>query len=150
MRQKDPTFVSPKFLETLNGKKVTKAAAGSKVTVSHAENDQKKRSRDDDVEMAGALPEEKKRREADADDMEMDEDDDEDVPTSAWPKLRLARFCYNDNGYLEPNGHASTGSQPRPPSALLLCENLPIEVTDDVLAVLFQQYAVSSYGFDTI
>lgn len=29
--------------------------------------------------------------------------------------------------------------QEKPPSALLLCENLPVEVTDDMLAVLFQQ-----------
>lgn len=139
--------MSPKFLETLNGKKATKATAGSKVTVSHAENDQKKRGRDEDMEVAGALPEGKKRRDADADDMEMDEDDDDEEvsPPSASPVFASIDSAVIFILNIETNGLAPTGSQPRLPSALLLCENLPIEVTDDVLAVLFQQYVCFSH-----
>lgn len=41
---------------------------------------------------------------------------------------------------------SSEASMPAPiqqPSARLLCTNLPQEVTDDVLSVLFQQYAIA-------
>jgi hypothetical protein len=60
----------------------------------------------------GEVPDalDKKRREEGDDDMEVEEDDQ--------PKVK----------------------EEKPPSALLLCENLPVEVTDDMLAVLFQQY----------
>lgn len=36
-------------------------------------------------------------------------------------------------------------SQVQQPSARLLCTNLPQEVTDDVLSVLFQQYVFAAF-----
>jgi len=115
LRQQDPTFISPKLNLALNAVKKTNGA--SKVTVSHAENEQRKRVREEDSEMAnGDAPDGKKRRGDDPDDMDMEEDEDEP------PKAT--------------NGHPPSN----PPSSLLLCQNLPTEVTNEVLSVLFQQY----------
>ena len=73
LKQQDPTFISPKLNLALNAAKKT-----AKVTVSHAENDQRKRTRPEDVEMEdGASPEGKKQRADDGDDMDMDDDEDE-------------------------------------------------------------------------
>ncbi|KAL0577720.1 hypothetical protein V5O48_004269 [Marasmius crinis-equi] len=72
----------------------------------------KKRLRDEDT--ADGQPQQKKER-SDSDDEEMEIDDDDETPAQ------------------------NSTAGPRP-SAQLLCTNLPQEVTDDVLSVLFQQY----------
>jgi len=119
LRQQDPNFVPPKLNQTMNAKKIK---ATGKVTVSHAENDQRKREREDDAAVGG--PEGKKRREAEGDDMEVDDDDE--GASKATSNVQTA---------------PPIPSVPLLPSAILLCQNLPAEVTDDVLAVLFQQYS---------
>lgn len=118
LRQQDPTFLPPKLNLALNAKKTN---GTGKVTVSHAENEQRKRVREEDTEMTG--PVEKKRREKDADDMDMDEDDEDEAQKPAA------------------NGQPLTPAATTAPTPILLCQNLPGEVTDDVLAVLFQQYS---------
>jgi len=86
------------------------AAGSSKVTVSHAqEENERKRGRDE--EMADGEAPEKRQKEGDEDDMDME---------------------------VEESGPRSVTSNQ--PSSTLRCDNLPTEVTDDVLAVLFQQY----------
>ncbi|KAG8928409.1 hypothetical protein FRC02_006929 [Tulasnella sp. 418] len=82
----------------------------SKVTVSHAEEDSEKKRARDDEMMQEGSG--KRRKEAgDEDDMEMDEDEGPSQPAVSTQ-----------------------------PTSSLRCDNLPNEVTDDVLAVLFQQY----------
>ncbi|KDR83794.1 hypothetical protein GALMADRAFT_236179 [Galerina marginata CBS 339.88] len=80
-----------------------------------------KRQRDTD---AGDSERQAKREKADDSDEEMEIDDEEETPakkdTSAVP--------------------ISVPTQVQQPSLRLLCTNLPQEVTDDVLSVLFQQY----------
>ncbi|KAF8307955.1 RNA-binding domain-containing protein [Clavulina sp. PMI_390] len=103
LRLQDPNFVAPKLNQSTAPRNTSGVASSSKVTMSHAENDERKRARDaedDDDEGPGG----KKRRSDEA--MDMDED-----------------------------------AEPVKPSAVLYCENLPAEVTEDVLAVLFQQYS---------
>ncbi|PBK72691.1 RNA-binding domain-containing protein [Armillaria solidipes] len=86
-------------------------------------NGDKKRRRDADA--AEEEPGAKRDKAEDQDDEEMeidDDDDDDDVP----PRPTFSS--------------AALPPQVDQPSARLLCTNLPQEVTDDVLAVLFQQY----------
>jgi U2 small nuclear ribonucleoprotein B'' len=141
LRHQDPNFVPPKLNQAMNAKKIK---ATGKVTVSHAENDQRKREREDDS--AAGRPEGKKRREAEGDDMEVDEDDEgaskgmslTGVTRTPHPRIfSLIVFrAATSNAQTAP----PIPSVPLLPSAILLCQNLPAEVTDDVLAVLFQQY----------
>jgi len=65
-----------------------------------------------------------KREKADDSDEEMEIDDDEETPRK------------NDSSAAP----SSVPTQVQQPSLRLLCTNLPQEVTDDVLSVLFQQY----------
>jgi len=133
LRMIDPNFVSPAFSAV--GSTSTAAFAKmnngmSKVTVSQAENEQRKRSRgdtgsnrmDEDGEGGNERERKKGKEDADADDMDMDEDEEDDA-----------------------GGEVNEAPNQRPPSAVLFCQNLPVEVTDDVLGVLFQQYP----GFST-
>ncbi|KAL0949772.1 hypothetical protein HGRIS_009811 [Hohenbuehelia grisea] len=78
--------------------------------------DEKKRPRDGDE----ADDRKSKREKADDDDeeMEIDEDDEDNAPSTS----------------------NTVPTSIQQPSARLLCTNLPQEVTDDVLSVLFQQY----------
>ncbi|KDQ17346.1 hypothetical protein BOTBODRAFT_30171 [Botryobasidium botryosum FD-172 SS1] len=136
LRMVDPSFVSPAFSAV--GASATAFAkmnnGMSKVTVSQAENEQRKRSRGDagssrmDEDGEGGNERERKRGrdDADADDMDMDEDDEDEAGGGS-------------------NQAFSAVPDQRPPSAVLFCQNLPVEVTDDVLGVLFQQYS----GFAT-
>jgi len=135
LRLVDPNFVSPIFRipgSTSAASSYPKSNNGvSKVTVSQAENEQKKRERgeeganqmDEDEEEGERKRKKGDEEDADPDDMDMDEDED------------------------EVGAHKASTSTPshRPPSAVLFCQNLPLEVTDDVLGVLFQQYP----GFST-
>ncbi|KAG8903738.1 hypothetical protein FRB99_002829 [Tulasnella sp. 403] len=68
------------------------------------------RKRGRDEEMADGASPEKKQKDADDDEMDMEVEEQQARPISTNP------------------------------SSMLRCENLPAEVTDDVLAVLFQQY----------
>ncbi|KLO18100.1 RNA-binding domain-containing protein [Schizopora paradoxa] len=80
-------------------------------------NGTEKRSREDD-DMVGGRTAKREKAEDDDEEMEMDEDDEGEGSKKAA---------------------SATTAQDRP-SARLLCTNLPQEVTDDVLGVLFQQY----------
>lgn len=82
-----------------------------------------KRQRDGD---GGDSERQSKREKADDSDEEMEIDDEEETPQK--------------NDTLVPP--TSVPSQVQQPTARLLCQNLPQEVTDDVLSVLFQQYVV--------
>jgi len=118
----DPNFIPPNMnqaLGTPSGSRITNGArpSSSKVTVSNAENDERKRVREGDQEEKDG-----KKRRVDGDDMDMDEDEDETSVPSA-------------------PGHAGVPAALIPASSLLYCENLPAEVTEDVLGVLFQQYS---------
>ncbi|KAF8342282.1 uncharacterized protein EI90DRAFT_2965381 [Cantharellus anzutake] len=114
LRANDSNWIPPKLVQSSVAKKAVANGTG-KFTVSNAENDQRKRLREgEDADMNE--PDEKKRRDAD-DDMEMDEDDDQNPTKARVPP--------------------STSAAPSP---FLYCQNLPVEVTEDVLAVLFQQY----------
>ncbi|KAK7049574.1 hypothetical protein VNI00_005605 [Paramarasmius palmivorus] len=81
-----------------------------------------KRQREDGA--TGEEPQSKKER-SDSDDEEMEIDDDDDNTPAQNPNM--------------------IPTQAHQPSARLFCTNLPLEVTDDVLSVLFQQYQ----GFQT-
>lgn len=96
MKLQDPNFVAPKMTQTLAAASGLRLANGavassSKVTVSHAENDERKRLRDlaegeeDDDGREG------KKRRGDGDDMEMDEDDDDAAPASSGKRLLSRR-----------------------------------------------------------
>jgi len=110
LKLENPDFVPPKLLKISNDQ----AASSSKVTVSHAqaEND-KKRGRDEEMADGEA---QKKQKDTGDEDMEVD-----DEPTEAAEPAPVTNVS---------NTASST----------LRCENLPAEVTDDVLGVLFQQY----------
>ena len=83
LRANDPNWIPPKLVQSAVAKKALSNGTG-KLTVSNAENDQRKRLREaEDAEMNG--PDEKKRRDAD-DDMEMDEDEDQGA-SRGEPKL---------------------------------------------------------------
>ncbi|KAJ4466546.1 hypothetical protein J3R30DRAFT_3311057 [Lentinula aciculospora] len=96
------------------------ANASSLIQNSALDND-KKRQRDADDEVGRQT----KREKAESDD-EMEIDDDED-----------------DDSGPQPNGGPAAGvipSQVDYPTSRLFCTNLPLEVTDSILSVLFQQY----------
>ncbi|EJD48612.1 RNA-binding domain-containing protein [Auricularia subglabra TFB-10046 SS5] len=114
VRQEDPNFVSPSLA------KAKKAPAPATKL-----NGGEKRPRDSDE--ADAQREAKRGKADDGDEDEMEIEEDEDVPAKQ-PAT---------------NGVAAAGaaaSMQRPPSATLLCTNLPQEITEDMLSVLFSQY----------
>ncbi|KAG1770071.1 hypothetical protein EDD22DRAFT_117588 [Suillus occidentalis] len=110
-RREDPNFVAPTSVHANQD-----LAMLSKVTVSTAD----KRRRDED--MADGQPKSKREKsEDDSDGEEMEIDEDEEPAPQLKPLATIP----------PPTQH---------PSARLYCTNLPQEVTDDVLSVLFQQY----------
>jgi U2 small nuclear ribonucleoprotein B'' len=113
-RVEDPTFVPP-----------STANASSLST---------KRQRDGDV--VGDRP--KKREKADGSDeeMEIDEDDEKQDTSTSYRHLKACASWYTILSAAAPTSVPSPDYQPTP---RLLCQNLPQEVTDDVLSVLFQQ-----------
>lgn len=144
----DPNFILPKMNQTLgtaSGSRVTNGAgtSSSKVTVSNAENDERKRSR----ETAEGDQEERdvKKRRGDGDDMEMDEDDDETPapPVPGKPTAGSGKYFTLDLFFPARLGGPPAAAVIIPASSLLYCENLPAEVTEDVLGVLFQQFVPS-------
>ncbi|KAI5124989.1 hypothetical protein M0805_007414 [Coniferiporia weirii] len=115
LRREDPDFVPPNPVSarsTLqNGTLLSNGVSGAE-----------KRGREDDEEMSDGtrhLKREKQGGEDDGEEMELEDDDDSGVHKS-------------------PQAVVSPVQQQS--SARLLCTNLPMEVTDDVLGVLFQQY----------
>ncbi|PAV20910.1 RNA-binding domain-containing [Pyrrhoderma noxium] len=81
---------------------------------------QEKRSRDGDEEaLDSARHRKRERQDEDGEEMELEDDDDSESRNAA---------------------QASVPTVQQQPSARLLCTNLPMEVTDHVLSVLFQQY----------
>ncbi|KIJ69997.1 hypothetical protein HYDPIDRAFT_171919 [Hydnomerulius pinastri MD-312] len=114
-RRENPEFVPP----TSQHARPEVAQIG-KITVSSAD----KRQRDDDTADGQPQPKREKSQEDDSDGEEMEIDEDEENAQQQQQNKPLA-------------------AMPPPiqqPSARLLCTNLPQEVTDDVLSVLFQQY----------
>ncbi|KAH7887793.1 hypothetical protein F5I97DRAFT_1935858 [Phlebopus sp. FC_14] len=110
-RREDPDFVPPTSVHARPS-----ATQIGKVTVSSVD----KRQRDDGAVDGEPQPKrEKSQDESDGEEMEIDEDDEnaqQNRPIAVLPP------------------------PVQQPSARLLCTNLPQEVTDDVLSVLFQQY----------
>jgi hypothetical protein len=101
-----------------------------------------KRPRDGDI---GDSDRHLKREKADDSDEEMEIDDDEETPR----KNDSCMSCYLDHvkhlfhtvcSLRIAAAPSSVPTQVQQPSLRLLCTNLPQEVTDDVLSVLFQQY----------
>ncbi|KZW03751.1 RNA-binding domain-containing protein [Exidia glandulosa HHB12029] len=117
IRQEDPNFVSQALASAKQKPGAVKTNGAEK---RHRENDD-----------ASALPAAKRGKPAgddgDEDEMEIEEDDD-DQP---------ARPAANGVAAVAPG---LAPSAQRPPSATLLCTNLPQEITEDMLSVLFQQY----------
>ncbi|KIK65317.1 hypothetical protein GYMLUDRAFT_38765 [Collybiopsis luxurians FD-317 M1] len=109
-RRDDPNFVVPN------------AANASALIRNGVLDNDKKRQRESGEE----VERQSKRERAESDDeMEIDDDEDED-----------------ENGP-QPNGVLAPGTIPpqvHHPTSRLFCTNLPLEVTDSVLSVLFQQY----------
>ncbi|KAI0701165.1 hypothetical protein BC835DRAFT_1265322 [Cytidiella melzeri] len=110
LKREDPEFVPPTSVHAQNT--ASRLGAG-------ALNGDGKRLRDGRADENER--EAKKERVDDDDDEEMEIDDDEEPDAKG-----------------KSPGTAPAGVQPK--SARLLCTNLPQEVTDDVLSVLFQQY----------
>ncbi|KAJ7507743.1 hypothetical protein B0H11DRAFT_2153342 [Mycena galericulata] len=119
-RKEDPTFVPP-------------TSANASALILQKGRADKKRQRDEEV----AEGERKaKRDKGDDDDEEMEIDDDEDHPQNgnACTSRILLRMYLLHNTF-------EAGEVPvSHPTARLLCTNLPQEVSDGVLSVLFQQY----------
>lgn len=110
-RREDPDFVPPTSVHARP--EVSKIA---KVTVSSVD----KRQRTEDSTPDQPQPKrEKSQDDSEGEEMEIDEDDDKEQQSRV---------------------PASMPASIEQPSPRLLCTNLPQEVTDDVLSVLFQQY----------
>ncbi|KAH7105403.1 RNA-binding domain-containing protein [Auriculariales sp. MPI-PUGE-AT-0066] len=122
IRQQNPNFISPALAKN-------KAAASAKATGTATSS--KRQREDDDATAAEREPKRERpaqpERDADDDEMEIEEEEE--------PKPPLA------------NGAASASTTiQRPPSATLLVTNLPQEINEDMLSVLFQQYQ----GFQSV
>ena len=104
-----------------------------------------KRPRDGDT---GDSDRHAKREKADDSDEEMEIDDDDETPrkndSCMLCCLNHVRYLFHTPCSLRiAAAPSSVPTQVQQPSIRLLCTNLPQEVTDDVLSVLFQQYDVS-------
>ncbi|KIK98736.1 hypothetical protein PAXRUDRAFT_823518 [Paxillus rubicundulus Ve08.2h10] len=111
-RREDPNFVPPTSVHAR-----PELAQIGKITVSSAD----KRQRDDGIAEGQPQPKREKSQDDDSDGEEMEIDEDEENAQHNKPLATLPPPIQQ-------------------PSARLLCTNLPKEVTDDVLSVLFQQY----------
>ncbi|KZT38361.1 RNA-binding domain-containing protein [Sistotremastrum suecicum HHB10207 ss-3] len=113
LKREDPSFVPPSALRAQAHPPTHLLAKQKELTLTES----KKRSRDDDTD-GRATKKDKSDRDEDGEEMEIEED--ETAPQATPVQQPVAAD--------------------RPPSNVLLCTNLPQEVTDDVLSVLFQQY----------
>ncbi|KAI0368089.1 RNA-binding domain-containing protein [Pilatotrama ljubarskyi] len=112
LRREDPNFVPPTSIHAKNAPNA-RALNGSSA---------EKRQRDDRMDEDAREVKREKTDNSDDEGEEMEIEDDEEAAKQAAPA----------------NGQVPAAVQQ--PSARLMCLNLPQEVTDDVLAVLFQQY----------
>ncbi|TDL29520.1 RNA-binding domain-containing protein [Rickenella mellea] len=118
LRRDDPNFIPPTLSKMQNG---TTSTNGISL---HATE---KRPREEDESADGTRHVKREKADDDDDDEEMELEDDEESAQKQTTTVQA----------VPPTIHH--------PSARLLCTNLPQEVSDDVLAVLFQQYQ----GFQT-
>lgn len=133
LRREDPSFVPP-----TSANASTLAAQNGKVT-------EKKRQRDEEL-ADGERRAKREKPEEDEEEMEIDDEEEPAQPngkycTSSYLSL-LPAICFMS--------FSEAGTIPPPvqqPSARLLCTNLPQEVTDDVLSVLFQQYVIRRLSY---
>ncbi|RDX53617.1 RNA-binding domain-containing protein [Polyporus arcularius HHB13444] len=114
LRREDPDFVPPTSIHAKD------APDGRLAAVANGAGE--KRQRDDRMDEDARESKRERTDKDDSDDEEMEIEDDEEV----------ARPSGSANGQIP--------SAIQQQSARLMCLNLPQEVTDDVLAVLFQQY----------
>ncbi|KAH9849966.1 RNA-binding domain-containing protein [Lenzites betulinus] len=111
LRREDPSFVPPTSIHLKNAPNA------------RALNGSEKRQRDDRMDEDARESKREKTDNSDDDGEEMEIEDDDDV---------AAKQPAPSNGQVP--------ATQQHPSARLMCVNLPQEVTDDVLSVLFQQY----------
>lgn len=118
LRLEDPNFVPPNT-----------ANASSLLTQSG------KRQRDG--ETGGDRPPKREKGDGSDEEMEIEEDEESQQKDTSTSYSDIIVLLHNIQF---PSAAASISSpQVHQPSARLLCQNLPQEVTDDVLSVLFQQ-----------
>lgn len=130
-RREDPNFVPPTSIHAR-----PEAAQIGKITVSSVD----KRQRDDDTTDDHPSAKREKSQGDGSDEEEMEIDDDEENVQNRPLGTQHRQICITADFFL-----FSKATMPAPiqqPSARLLCTNLPQEVTDDVLSVLFQQYVI--------
>lgn len=139
LKREDPEFVPPTSIHAQD----TASRLGNGVL---GNND--KRSRDDRMDED---PRDTKREKVVDDDegeeMEIEDEDDVNVKGKATGTLDMSLLQFDHGVYLT----FLVDSAPpvvSHPSARLLCTNLPLEVTDDVLSVLFQQYAITDSSYN--
>ena len=118
MRREDPNFVPPNFAHASSAKRVREA---------------------EESEVRA-----KRERAGDEDGEEMDIDDDDEAGPPA-PSTSNSMFTVLSYGAILRPLVPSVHSAQVQPSNKLSCSNLPQEVTNGVLAVLFQQYVVTYY-----
>ncbi|KAH9983208.1 RNA-binding domain-containing protein [Russula compacta] len=121
LRREDPNFIPPNFAHASSAKRVREAEEPNVRT--------------------------KREKVADDDDEEMDIDDDDDEAGPPEPTTSNSTSCISvfDYGTMFTSSCSTAHLAQVQPSNKLQCSNLPQEVTNGVLAVLFQQYA----GFQT-
>lgn len=153
MRREDPNFVPP---TAAHGRPLTdqqvKPNGGGAATITTLST--QKRSREDEEMEDGRAQKQKKAAEEESDDdEEMEIDDDEDAPAQVEGASGAATTSTSCIILPYLNEHVCDSLADRldvcalivpqtagRPSARLLCTNLPGEVTDSVLSVLFQQF----------
>jgi len=99
-----------------------------------------KRPRDDDLAEGERQSKREKVDDDDGEEMEIDEDEE------ATQQGAMSGMLHRSDLYVRLFlSEAVIPPAVQQPSARLLCTNLPQEVTDDVLSVLFQQYVTSCF-----
>lgn len=141
-RREDPDWVPPTSIYVQNTPNARLANGAGE-----------KRQRDDPMdEDAREVKRDRTSKDADDDDdddEEMEIEDDEDAPVKPANTANGAQICILSPSH-EAHALSNTGQIPaaiQQQSARLMCLNLPQEVTDDVLAVLFQQCVPRSHAF---
>ncbi|KAI0353474.1 RNA-binding domain-containing protein [Trametes cingulata] len=131
LRKEDPNFVPPTSIHAKNAPNA-RALNGSSA---------EKRQRDDRMDDDAREVKRERTENSDDEGEEMEIEDDEEGAKQAAPANGAPVACLHSACVVLT--FLNTGQVPaavQQPSARLMCLNLPQEVTDDVLAVLFQQY----------
>ncbi|KAA1466759.1 RNA-binding domain-containing protein [Dentipellis sp. KUC8613] len=132
-RREDPFFVPPTSAFGRAAAELSQAGA----------NGQQKRGREDEEAADGAARGQKREKAEDSDDEEMEIDDDDEGESKPNNSMSCILLCAIYLNWVHPsvrNHPAIVPQAVQRPSQRLLCTNLPQEVTDSVLSVLFQQY----------